>query len=241
MDQGATGSALATGVRRWAPLAVLLAVAIGAYAAGVHRYLTIHALAVHRERLLEAVNSLGALAPAVFILVYAAAAALSIPGALILTLVGGFLFGTWLGTLYNLVAATTGATLLFLVARSAFGEVLQRRAGPFLKKMEAGFRENAVSYLLVLRLVPLFPFWLVNLVPALFGIPLGAYVACTFFGMIPAALVYTSVGAGLGDLLDRGEEPNFHLLLEPHFLLPLLALCLLALLPVAYKRWKRVP
>lgn len=239
MEQAGTGSALAAGARRWAPLGLLLAVAIGAYVSGIHHYLTFHALAAHRERLLAEVNSLGALAPGAFIVCYAAVAALSIPGALVLTLTGGFLFGTLLGTLYNLIGATIGATVVFLIARSAFGEVLQRRAGPFLKKVETGFRENAVSYLLVLRLVPLFPFWLVNLVPALFGIPLGAYVVCTFFGMMPGALVYTSVGAGLGDLLDRGEQPNVRMIFEPHILLPLLALGLLAMLPVAYKRRKR--
>jgi uncharacterized membrane protein YdjX (TVP38/TMEM64 family) len=239
MDQAGTGSALAAGARRWLPLGLLLAAALGVYVSGVHRYLTIHALAAHRERLLAEVDALGPLAPGAFILCYAAVAALSIPGALFLTLTGGFLFGTLLGTLYNLIGATLGATAVFLIARTAFGEVLQRRAGPFLKKVEAGFREDAVSYLLVLRLVPLFPFWLVNLVPALFGIPLGAYVACTFFGMMPGALVYSSVGAGLGDLLDRGEKPNFRMIFEPHVLLPLLALGVLALLPVAYKRWKR--
>jgi uncharacterized membrane protein YdjX (TVP38/TMEM64 family) len=128
---------------------------------------------------------------------------------------------------------------VFLVARSAFGEVLQRRAGPFLKKIEEGFRRDAVSYLLVLRLVPLFPFWLVNLVPALFGMSLRAYVACTFVGILPGAIVYTSVGGGLGEFLDRGEKPDLHLAFQPHILLPLLGLGLLALVPVAYKRWKR--
>lgn len=241
MEQAGTGSALAARARRWVPLGLLLAVALGVYASGIHRYLTFHALAVNRERLLAEVNSLGALAPVAFILCYAAVAALSIPGALMLTLIGGFLFGTLLGTLYNLLGATAGATVVFLIARSAFGEVLQRRTGPFLKKVEAGFREDAVSYLLVLRLVPLFPFWLVNLVPALFGVSLGAYVFCTFFGMMPGALVYTSVGAGLGDLLDRGEKPDFRIIFEPHFLLPLLALGLLALAPVLYKRWRRAP
>jgi len=239
MDQAGTGSATAAGARRWAPLGLLLVVAVGAYLLGVHRYLTFHTLADNRQRLLETVGSLGMLAPAVFMLCYAAVAALSIPGGLILTVTGGFLFGTVPGALYSLIGATAGATVLFLVARTAFGEILERRAGPFLKKVEAGFRADAVSYLLVLRLVPLFPFWLVNLVPALLGMRLGAYVACTFFGMVPAALVYSGVGAGLGDILDQGETPDMHVIFEPQILLPLLALGLLALLPIAYKRWKR--
>ncbi len=156
-----------------------------------------------------------------------------------MTLTGGFLFGTVFGTLYNVLGATIGATLVFLVARSAFGEVLQRRAGPALKKVEEGLREDAVSYLLVLRLVPLFPFWLVNLVPALFGISLRAYIVCSFFGMMPGALVYASIGGGLGEFLDRGEKPDLQAVLQPHILLPLIGLGLLALVPVVYKRWKR--
>ena len=100
---------------------------------------------------------------------------------------------------------------------------------------------DGFSYLLALRLVPLFPFWLVNLVPALFGMSLGAYVICTFVGILPGAIVYTSVGGGLGEFLDRGEKPDLHLAFQPHILLPLLGLGLLALVPVAYKRWKRKP
>jgi uncharacterized membrane protein YdjX (TVP38/TMEM64 family) len=220
---------------------LLLAAIVAVYLSGAREYFTFHSLAVHREWLLSQVATLGFWAPVAFIALYAAVAALSIPGATAMTLAGGFLFGTVLGTLCNVVGATIGATLVFLVARSAFGEVLQRRAGPFLKKIEAGFRQDAVSYLLVLRLVPLFPFWLVNLVPALFGMSLCAYVVCTFVGILPGAVVYTSVGAGLGEFLDRGEKPDLHLVFEPHVLLPLLGLGLLALVPVAYKRWKKQP
>jgi uncharacterized membrane protein YdjX (TVP38/TMEM64 family) len=241
MDQAGTDAPQAAGLKRWLPLGLLVAAGLAAYLSGAHRYVSIHALAAHREWLLSQVALLGLWAPIAFIALYAAVAALSIPGATAMTLAGGFLFGTVLGTLCNVLGATVGATLVFLVARSAFGEVLQRRAGPFLKKIEAGFRQDAVSYLLVLRLVPLFPFWLVNLVPALFGMSLGAYVICTFVGILPGAVVYTSVGAGLGEFLDRGEKPDLQLVFQPHVLLPLIGLGLLALVPVAYKRWKRKP
>ena len=241
MDQAETQAPASTGVKRWLPLALLVAAGLAAYFSGAHRYVSFHALAEHREWLLSQVDKLGFWAPVAFVALYAAVAALSIPGATAMTLAGGFLFGTVPGTLYNVLGATIGATIVFLVARSAFGEVLQRRAGPFLKKIEEGFRQDAVSYLLVLRLVPLFPFWLVNLVPALFGMSLGAYVACTFVGILPGAVVYTSVGGGLGEFLDRGEKPDLHLVFQPHILLPLLGLGLLALVPVAYKRWKRKP
>lgn len=241
MDQAGNPASSRPGLKRWVPLAVLVAAGIAAWLSGAHRYVSFHALENHREWLLAQVATLGFWAPVAFIALYAAVAALSIPGATIMTLTGGFLFGTVLGTLYNVLGATIGATLVFLVARSAFGEVLQQRAGPFLKKLEEGFREDAVSYLLVLRLVPLFPFWLVNLVPALFGMSLGAYVVCTFFGILPGAVVYTSVGGGLGEFLDRGEKPDLHLALQPHILLPLIGLGVLALVPVAYKHWKKKP
>jgi uncharacterized membrane protein YdjX (TVP38/TMEM64 family) len=241
MDQAGNPAPARVSLKRWLPLAVLVAAGIAAWLSGAHRYVSFHALEAHREWLLAQVAALGYWAPVAFVLLYAAVAALSIPGATIMTLTGGFLFGTVLGTLYNVLGATIGATLVFLVARTAFGEVLQQRAGPFLKKVEEGFRQDAVSYLLVLRLVPLFPFWLVNLVPALFGMSLGAYVACTFFGILPGAVVYTSVGGGLGEFLDRGEKPDLHLVFQPHILLPLIGLGLLALVPVAYKYWKQKP
>jgi uncharacterized membrane protein YdjX (TVP38/TMEM64 family) len=239
MEQVERETARGAGVRRWLPVVALAAAAVLAYSLGLHRYLTFRSLSEHREWLLLEVNELGIVAPIAFVAIYATVAALSIPGAAVMTLTGGFLFGTVLGTLYNLSGATIGATLIFLIARSAFGGILQRRAGPFLKKVEADFRRDAVSYLLVLRLVPLFPFWLVNLVPALFGMSLGTYVVCSFFGMMPGALVYTSVGAGLGMILDRGETPDLGIIFDPRILLPLLGLALLALAPVLYKWWKR--
>src|SRR5579864_7356507 len=153
MDQAGTPPPERAALKRWLPLIVLVAAALAAWLTGAHRYVSFHALEVHREWLLAKVAALGFWAPVAFILLYAAVAALSIPGATFMTLTGGFLFGTVLGTLYNVLGATIGATLVFLVARSAFGEVLHRRAGPFLKKLEAGFREDAVNYLLVLRLV----------------------------------------------------------------------------------------
>jgi uncharacterized membrane protein YdjX (TVP38/TMEM64 family) len=104
--------------------------------------------------------------------------------------------------------------------------------------MEAGFRENAMSYLLVLRLVPLFPFWLVNLVPAFLGVPLRTYVIGTFFGIMPGTFVYASVGSGLGAILEAGESPDLGIIFKAEILIPLLGLALLALIPVIYKRIK---
>jgi uncharacterized membrane protein YdjX (TVP38/TMEM64 family) len=127
---------------------------------------------------------------------------------------------------------------VFLIARTALGDALRAKAGPWMRRMEAGFRENAFSYLLVLRLIPLFPFWLVNLVPAFLGVPLGAYVLATFLGIIPGSLVYASVGNGLGVVFDRGGAPDLGIIFRPAILGPIVGLAALALLPVIYRKYK---
>ena len=155
-----------------------------------------------------------------------------------MTITGGFLFGQWLGTTYVIFAATIGATILFLAARTALGDVLHAKAGPFLQKMEAGFQENALSYLLVLRLIPAFPFFIVNLVPAFLGVSLRVYVIATFVGIIPGTFVYATVGAGLGSIFDAGGEFSAGSILTPEIITALIGLAILALLPVAYKKVK---
>ena len=226
--------------RRWLPLAVLLAGLGLVLAMGWQHYLSLEALRTHQDQLHALVQRLGPLAGLLFILLYALVIAFSIPGGLILTLCGGFLFGTTMGTLYVVVGATLGATGVFLAARTALGDSLRQRAGPFLRKMEAGFQRNELSYLLILRLIPLFPFWLVNIVPAFLGVSLRSYVIGTFFGIIPGSLVFASVGAGLSALLanfDPETPPALaEILFEPRYLVPLLGLALLALLPVVYKK-----
>ena len=127
---------------------------------------------------------------------------------------------------------------MFLAARYALFDILHAKAGPALLKMEQGFRENAFNYLLVLRLVPLFPFWLVNLVPALLGVPLKTYVIATAIGIIPGTFVFASVGNGLGEILASGKTPDLSIIYDPEVLIPLLGLAVLALVPVLYKAWK---
>jgi uncharacterized membrane protein YdjX (TVP38/TMEM64 family) len=203
---------------------------------GALDYLSFATLARNREWLVGQVEELGIGAPVVFILIYAICTALSLPTGLLLSTLGGFLFGTGWGGLCNLVGATLGATIIFLAAKTVLGDLLRARAGPFLQKLEAGFREDEFSYMLVLRLVPLFPFWLVNLAPAFLGVRPSTFVIGTFVGIIPGALVYASIGTGLGAILESGGTPDGSAFLQQRVLLPVIGLAVLALIPVVYKR-----
>jgi uncharacterized membrane protein YdjX (TVP38/TMEM64 family) len=156
-----------------------------------------------------------------------------------MTIAGGFLFGPWLASALTVVGATLGAVALFLAARYAFADYLRAKAGPAVRRMEAGFNENAMSYMLFLRLVPVFPFWLVNLVPALLGVRFATYVVATFAGIIPGTVVFALVGDGLGAVLDAGGSLNLTIIFEPRFLAPIVGLALLTLLPVVVKRLRR--
>jgi uncharacterized membrane protein YdjX (TVP38/TMEM64 family) len=219
--------------RRLLPLGLFVAAWIVFMLAGGYRYLTFSALARNRDWLCSLAQQWSILAAFAYIAVYATLVALSVPGAAILTIAGGFLFGTWVGALSAVIGATLGATAIFLAARAGLGGLV-RRAGRFVGKLEAGFRADAFSYLLVLRLVPIFPFWLVNLVPALVGVRLSTYMLATFLGIIPGTFVYASLGNGLGNLV---EEPDLAIIFKPSVLLPIIGLALLALVPVGYKHW----
>lgn len=177
-----------------------------------------------------------------FIALYAVLVGISFPGAGFLSIFGGFLFGTLTGGFGIIIGATIGATAIFLAARYAFGDALSAKAGPYMKKFEAGLKENEFSYLFILRLIPAFPFFIVNIVPALFDVKLRNYVLTTFFGIIPGSLVYASVGAGVGSLFDAGEEVQLSgLMLQPKVIGPILGLIALSLLPILYKKVKGTP
>jgi len=220
--------------RRLIPLGLLVAAGITFVAVGGRHYLTFAALAENRDWLSSLVQRWGFVAAFLYIAVYALLVALSVPGSAVLTIAGGFLFGTWLGTLCAVLGATLGATGIFLATRAGLGG-LARRAGPLVGKLEAGFRADAFNYLLVLRLVFIFPFWLVNLVPALAGVRLSTFILATFLGIIPGAFVYASLGNGLGNVVG---EPGLGVLLRPSVLGPVVGLVILALIPVGYKRWR---
>lgn len=219
-----------------------VAAAIGAFFLfDLDRYLSFQALKDHREFLLQWTGAHPGMAALMFVTVYCIMVALSLPGAVWATLAGGFVFGTWVAGLYVVIGATFGATAIFLLARYALADFFRAKAGGAVKRMEAGFNENALSYMFVLRLVPLFPFWLVNLVPAFLGVSLRTYVIGTFFGIIPGSLVYASVGSGLGVVFEQGGVPDLGIIFKPEVLLPILGLAALSLIPVVYKRVRRKP
>ena len=225
-------------MRRLLPLLLLLGLLVLAYALGWHQALSWPALAARRAALQDLVAVQPVAAALAYIALYAAAVAVSIPGAVVITVTGGLLFGTVLGTTLAVVGATIGAMLVFLVTRTAAGPLLAARAGPWLERVRAGLERDGFNYLLALRLIPVVPFWLVNLAPALLGMRLAPFALATFLGIIPGTVVFASIGAGIGHVLDAGGTPDLSLILSAPVLLPLLALAALSLLPPIWKRWK---
>jgi uncharacterized membrane protein YdjX (TVP38/TMEM64 family) len=232
-----TTASKSNGRLRWLPIAVIALVALlGALT--LRDYLSFETLRDNREALIAFRDANYLLSVLGFIAIYVTIVAFSLPGGTVASLTGGFLFGIWSGTLINVIAATLGATAIFVAARMGMGERLSRRMGSgngIVARIKQGIDENQWSMLFLIRLVPAVPFFVANLVPALVGVPLSRYVISTFLGIIPGTLVLSSVGAGLGQVFARGETPDLGIFFEPHILLPLLGLCLLALLPVALK------
>jgi uncharacterized membrane protein YdjX (TVP38/TMEM64 family) len=231
---------------------VIVLAMVAVFATGAHRQISLETLVRHRMAIDAFISAHLVAAVGAFIGIYIVAVALSMPGASLLSISGGILFGTLLGGGATLIGATTGATIIFLVAKSAAGESLVRRAGPLAVKLAEGFRQEAFSYLLFLRLVPAFPFFLVNLVSAFAGIRLSTFVAATIIGIIPATFAFTFLGAGLDSVITAQEQPyraclaagrtdcrvalDLTTIVTPQLLAALVALGLIALLPVVIKR-----
>ena len=226
--------------KRLVVLGLFAAVIVALLSSGVQDFLSVEALRDNRESLLDFVERNYSAAAAVFIVVYILAVTFSVPGAVWLSIAGGFVFSAGPATVYIVFAATIGATLVFLLARYVLGDMLRQKAGGAIDRMRSGFQDNALNYMLVLRLVPLFPFFVVNLVPAFLNVPLRIYVLGTAIGIIPGAFVYAWVGSGVGAVFDAGGavDPGA-ILLQPNVIGPLLGLAALALIPVAYKKLRR--
>jgi uncharacterized membrane protein YdjX (TVP38/TMEM64 family) len=250
-----TGQTARLPLRRWAPLVLIVAASAAVVAMGWHRHLSFETLARHHEALREFIDRHEVAAGLVYVAGYIVAITLSIPVGVFLTMVGGILFGAVLGGAAALVGATTGAICVFLIARGALGEHLVRRAGPLAQKLARGFRADAFSYLLFLRLVPIFPFWLVNLVPALAGVPLATFATATALGIVPATFAFAIVGAGLDSVIAAQQSAyrsclaagridcrlEFHAsaAITPEVLAGLVALGVAALIPVVVKQVRR--
>lgn len=204
------------------------------YFSGLTDYLTFDSIKEHRELLQSHIEAHPILMPILFMILYVVVVALSLPGGAVLTLLGGFLFGLT-STVYVVVAATVGASTIFLAARTALGDILKKKAGPFLAKMEKGFQKNVVSYLLFLRFIPVFPFWLVNLAPAFFNVRLWTYFWTTFIGIIPGSYVYTQAGSGLGAIFDEGKPFSVDSVFNLQIKIALIALAVSSLIPVFAK------
>jgi uncharacterized membrane protein YdjX (TVP38/TMEM64 family) len=213
-------------------LGVFVAVIVAFFALGGPDYLTLDAVKANRDALLAFAREHFVAALAIAFLVYAGAVAFSVPGGLVLSLAVGFVFGRWLGTVLVVIAATLGATLVFLAARYLFADAARQRMGPLGDRLSAGFTENAFNYLLFLRLVPIFPFFLVNLAPAFTSIRLRTYVLATLIGIIPGTFVYVNLGQTLGHIDSLSG------LVSTETIGALALLGAFALLPVLVKRFK---
>lgn len=223
-------------IKRFLPVAIAAIGAVALYIFGSD-YLSFSALEENHEALTAWRDANYLLAALAYMAIYAVATALSFPGGLALTLTGGFLFGTILGGVFAVTGASIGAVAIFLAVKSGLGTSLGEKAGPFVKKAEAGFRENQTSFLLIMRLVPAIPFFAANIVPAVLGARTFTYAWTTFLGIMPGAFVYASVGAGLGAVFAAGQTPNLGIIFEPQILAPLLGLSALAALPIVIKKF----
>ena len=205
---------------------------------GVDDRVGIDLLRQHQYDLLSFVTSKPVLAGLLFTTIYALVVATSVPGLAVLTMAGGYLFGWWLGAIYTMIAATVASTFIFLLARSALGAAMRERAGPMIQRFARGFKESALSYVFIMHLVPIFPYMVVTTLPAACGVPLHVYMFSAFFGILPATILLSRVGAGLGDVLATEGPIDPSSFLTTDIMLSLTGLALLALLPVLY-RWLR--
>lgn len=218
------------------PLLILLLIMVAAYLSGATHYLSYESLQTHYEQIQFFVQLHPILSPLLFVSLYILSTTLSLPGAFILSLAGGFLFKMPFAPLYVVIGGTVGATLLFLIANTTIGSYFRQKAGPLLQKFRVGFEKNGWSYLLFLRFIPIFPFWLVNLAPAFVGISLWTYIWTTFVGIIPGAYVFTQAGRGLSAIFERGETFSFDTIFNREIKIALVALALFSLTPILIKK-----
>lgn len=225
--------------KRFGLLIVLGVAVVIALALGATDRISLSELKAQREALVAFVDAYWWASAAVYLALYVTVVALSLPLALVMTLTGGFLFGPVVGGLMAVTGATLGSTIAFLACRTAFGDLITRRAGPAVTKLAEGFRRDAFSYLFTLRILPIAPLLLINIAAGLAEVPVATFMTASFIGMAPGSFVYAFLGAGLGEVFERGGEPNLSIVMEPQIFLPLLGLAALALAPAIVRLVRR--
>lgn len=240
-------------LRRWAPLGAVGAILGFAWLFGLFDYFSLSSMIMHREAVGAFIADNILLGIAGYMILYAGLVAISFPGASLLTIIAGFLFGGLVGGLATVIGATVGAVIIFQIARSSFGEAMEKRTGKFVEKMRKGFQEDSFLYLLTLRLTPIFPFWVINIVPALLNMAVGPYALATFLGIIPGTLAYAYIGSGLDSVIMAQEAANPGCaalgtcqidpssLITTDVIIAMAGLGLISLLPVIVKKLRKKP
>lgn len=228
--------------KRFAPILVILAGLGAGYFFGLHEFLSFESLVEHRDSLMQRVMDNIYLSSLIYVGIYILAVAFSFPAASLLTIIGGFLFGWLLGGTLTAIGATIGATIIYLAARTAMGDFLKKMAGPGVAKLADGFRDNAFSFLLVLRLAPVFPFFAMNIAPALFNVPVRTYVIATFVGILPGTYAYAYLGQGLDSVIlsarEAGRDVALADLVTTELTIAFAALAIVAAIPFVVRKLK---
>lgn len=226
-------------LRRFGPLAVIVILFVAAFASGIPEHLSLETLRRSGTQLQTFAREKPLLCAAIYLAVYVGSVAISLPGALILSLTGGFLFGPLGGGMAAVSGATGGSTVTFLVFRTAFGDVLRKRPDAFLARVAEGLRRDAFNYLLTLRLIPAFPLLVVNVAAGLADVRVRTFILASVLGMIPSSFVYAGIGAGLGHIFAQGGPVTLETLLSPRIYLPIIGMGVLAFLPPLWRRWRK--
>jgi uncharacterized membrane protein YdjX (TVP38/TMEM64 family) len=225
-------------VLRFAPVTLVVLIVIALVWSGVLKHLSLHELHERHGQLAAYVKAQPAPSVLIYLAVYVAAVGLSLPAPLVMTLTGGFLFGPWLGGVLAALSCTGGASIAFLIARLTVGDALEHDVGPRVKAFEEGVKKDALFYLITLRLLPIMPFWLVNVAAGLLSIRLSTFCIATLIGIFPVSLIYAGIGSGLGRIFNSGARLDIHALITPSLVLPLAGLALLSFLPILYHWWR---
>jgi uncharacterized membrane protein YdjX (TVP38/TMEM64 family) len=232
-------SRLWSSLRRFGPAVLIGLCVVAAFASGLTRHLSLHELRDRRDVLQGLVRLHPVLSVAAYVGVYAVVIALCLPAAMVMTITGGFLFGPWIGGAAAAIGCTLGGVIVFLVCRTAAGDVLRRRAGPQVARIEDEVRRDAFFYIVSLRLFPIMPYWLATLALGFIELPLATYVIASFVGILPVSFVFAGLGSSLDRIFATGGHVNFHLVAQPQIFLPLLGLAVLSIIPVVVRRYRR--